>query len=242
MIGALVRVIVGFILASLMAGLVFVLFALPPTELASDKGPGLAAFADWSLKSGTQAAIFAAPFALIAAAIGEWQRLRGPGFYILAGILIATAGFLAQHSSETSGQHTVLNGYAIKAFLTSGFFAGLLYWLIAGRVAGEDDPEPAAAPVVPAKKAEPVKPAADARVPDVKAADVKPAEVKAALANLSGAKPAEPKAAEVKAAEPKPAAIRLTEAVEKASEKAADAAKGLIDEARPVVKDPEAKA
>lgn len=195
MIGALVRVILGFVLASLMAGLVFVLFALPPTELASDKGPGLAAFADWSLKSGTQAAIFGAPFALIAAAIGEWQRLRSPAYYILAGVLIAMTGFLAQHSSETTGQHTVLNEYAIKAFLTSGFFAGLLYWLIAGRVAGEDDPGNRA-PAVSAKTSEPAKPTA-AKAPEVKPVAAKPAT---------------------------------------------DSAKSALDEARPVVKDPEIKA
>lgn len=215
MIGALVRVILGFVLASLMAGLVFVLFALPPAELASDKGPGLAAFADWSLKSGTQAAIFGAPFALIAAAIGEWQRLRSPAYYILAGVLIAMTGFLAQHSSETSGQHTVLNEYAIKAFLTSGFFAGLLYWLIAGRLAGEDEPaERAAAPAGSAKK-----PA------------VKPAAAKAPEAKPIAAKPAEPKATDLKPAAPKAGEAKP----------AADGAKSAVDEVRPVVKDPESK-
>lgn len=139
MIGALVRVVVGFALASVVAGLVLVLFAAPPAELASERSPGLATIIDWTLKAGTQTAIFAAPFALIAAAIGEWQGLRGPIFYALAGLLIAATGFLAQQSSETAGQLTVLNSYAIKAFLSAGVCGGVVYWLIAGRVAGDED-------------------------------------------------------------------------------------------------------
>jgi hypothetical protein len=243
MIGALFRVVAGFVVASLAAGLAFVLFAVPPSELASAKSPGLGAVADWALKAGTQAAIFSAPFALIAAAIGEWQRLRSPAFYGVSGLLIAVAGFLAQRSSEATGQETVLNPYAGTAFLASGLVAGLVYWLIAGRVAGDEDAEDEAVAALPQPGAEPAEPAA--KPAESKPAQVEPAAAaKAAPVHAAEAKPAaakadEPKPAEAKAPEPKPADEK------RAAGRPAglvESAKAAIDETLPRVTDPEVKA
>ena len=46
------------------------------------------------------------------------------------------SGVKAQFESEVTGQPTILNAYALTAFITAGFVAGLAYWLIAGRKAG----------------------------------------------------------------------------------------------------------
>ena len=137
MIGTLLRVFVGFAAAALAAGLALVLHA-DPDILTRGFGSNdeMLGIADLALKAATHIAIFAAPFALIMAAIAEWQRARSPWFYILAGLAIAAGGFMAQHVSEDIGQSTVLNDYAVRAFGLAGVVAGLVYWVIAGRCAG----------------------------------------------------------------------------------------------------------
>ena len=152
MIRATFRVLAGFIVSCLVAGLVTVAFVITPAELAAMSGPAqldrLSAFGTLALLAATHSAIFAAPFALIAAVIGEWQSIRSPMYYAVAGALIALAGFAAQYSSETGAAASIANNYALKAFLTAGFFAGLSYWILAGRAAGDDEDltEPTARP------------------------------------------------------------------------------------------------
>lgn len=137
MMTTLARVIAGFILACLTAGLVQVLFVMTPAQLL---GTPSDVFAQRTGETGllaalaaTHAAIFASLFALIAIGIGEWMGIRSLPYYLLAGAAIAMLGFIAQFASEAPGQPTIFNNYALKAFLTSGFFAGLVYWLAAGR-------------------------------------------------------------------------------------------------------------
>lgn len=148
MIRTLGRVFAGFLLACLTAGLVQVLFVVTPPKLL---GSPANLFAERAAQTGviallaaTHAAIFSAAFTLIATGIGEWMRIRALGFYLFAGMAIALLGFFAQYSSEVAGQPTIFNNYAVLAYLTSGFFAGLMYWLVAGRRAGgpDDDEQP----------------------------------------------------------------------------------------------------
>lgn len=132
MVRTLVRVIFGFAVASVAAGLTQALFVTAPTDIsANPQGTGTLA-----LLAATHSAIFAAPFVLVACVLGEWQNIRSVVFYTLAGVAIGLAGFLAQYSAEAVGQPTIVNNYALKAYLTAGFFAGLAYWLFAGRSAG----------------------------------------------------------------------------------------------------------
>ena len=137
MFKALLRVLLGLVLACLAAGLAQVAFAWTPAGIAqSGRDAG-----ELVLLAATHFVLFSAPFALVAAAIGEWQSIRGWTYYAFVAIAIAFAGFLAQYASEGSDA-TILNNYAFKAFLTTGFIAGFVYWAIAGRRAGEDPPEP----------------------------------------------------------------------------------------------------
>lgn len=140
MIGSILRVLLGFVVACVVAGLVQVLFVFTPSELFAlpeDKMMDqLESVGVLSLVAGTQSAVFSAPFALVAALIGEWQRLRGWLYYGLVGMLISGAGFLAQSVSETMNQPTIVNTYALAAFLAAGLFGGLAYWMTAGKWAG----------------------------------------------------------------------------------------------------------
>ena len=107
-----------------------------PGEFGANRPRGL----ELLLLTATHFAVFSSPFALVVAALGEWQSIRSWLYYAVAGIGIAIAGFLAQYSSESGGP-TILNDYAM-AFFTPGVIAGLVYWILAGRHAGEDPDTP----------------------------------------------------------------------------------------------------
>ncbi len=138
--GTLARVVFGFVLASLAAGLVTVLFVNTPIDVLAepfDRLPKTASETfDLALLAATHIGIFASLFGLITACIGEWLSVRSLSFYLLAGMIIALLGFSVQYASEVAGQPTIFNNYAIKAFLTVGFFGGFFYWLAAGQFAG----------------------------------------------------------------------------------------------------------
>jgi hypothetical protein len=143
------RVFVGFVLACLAAGLVQVLFVDTPAELAARPVAELAVQGRSTLElvllAATHFAIFSVAFALIAAGIAEWLSLRGTGYWLASGMGIALLGFVAQYASEVAGQPSILNNYALQAYLTAGFFGGLVYWLVAGSRSGadrRDDAEP----------------------------------------------------------------------------------------------------
>jgi drug/metabolite transporter (DMT)-like permease len=139
MFRALFRVLFGFILACLAAGLTTVLFATGPDYVLGGDPDKITKFIDWVLASATHSAVFSAPFAFIAAAISEWQTIRNWAYHALAGLAISVGGFVAQMASEAQGAPSIVNNYALTAYLTTGFLAGLTYWLFAGRSAGHAD-------------------------------------------------------------------------------------------------------
>lgn len=140
MIAAFIRILIGFALACLVAAITQVLFVITPADLYSLGGEARmerVGFA-WlvALSAATQAAIFAAPFALVAIGFGLAQALRGWAYYVFVGLGIAIAGFVVLYAGENSGQPTIANSYAVAAFAFSGIIGGYVYWLIAGRKAG----------------------------------------------------------------------------------------------------------
>ncbi len=137
------RVLIGFIVACIVAGLTVLLFVHTPSEVAgwlsaSDAGERLSVFGVLWASAAIQTARFAALFALIGVVIGEWLRLRDWTYYAIGGIVIAVLGFLAQWLSEPTGQNwsVVNSNYPLVAFLTTGFIGGFVYWMSAGRHAG----------------------------------------------------------------------------------------------------------
>lgn len=136
MIMSVLRVLVGFALACIAGALIKLGFSTPNDVLTDDPDK-----LSWSLEqvllAATHSAVFSAPFALVAAAIGEWQSIRSWVYYALAGIAIAIAGYIAIYSGETAGPNSIVNQYATIAYLCSGLVAGWVYWLISGRNAGD---------------------------------------------------------------------------------------------------------
>jgi|RhiMethySRZTD1v2_1073278.scaffolds.fasta_scaffold05220_7 hypothetical protein len=139
MIGSVLRVFFGFIVACLAAGLTMALFVHTPAEIVAERAGDLVAETLLlSVLAAIQIAIFAASFALIGAAFGEWQRIGSWLYYVTVAFAIACIGFLAQLWSETSAQPTIANRYAATAFAVTGVVSGLVYWLCAGRFAAGD--------------------------------------------------------------------------------------------------------
>jgi hypothetical protein len=169
LITTLARVAFGFALASIAAGLVTVMFVDTPADVLAQPASRLPQTAsetiDLALLTATHSAIFAAVFVMIAAGLGEFLSIRSLPFYLIAGMGIALLGFVAQLSSEVAGQPTILNNYALKAFLTAGFFGGFVYWLASGQFAGRapEEPNAAASTEVPAT----VTPSDDDKAADV---------------------------------------------------------------------------
>ena len=141
MLGRIIRVLFGFIVACLAVGVATVAFVMTPAELASlpleIAGDRIASGALWALAAATHSAIFSAPFALLTVAIGEWRGISSWTYYTFAAIVISLIGFLAQYSTEAEAQSwSIVNNYALTAFLTAGFIGGFVYWMLAGRSAG----------------------------------------------------------------------------------------------------------
>lgn len=141
MFATLLRVLFGFLAACFVVGLVQVGFVMPPAEIwAMPENAIYDRLGDASvltMVAATQSAVFAAPFALVAAAIAEWQGIRSFLFYVLVGFAICAAGLVALHLAAADNEPTIANAYAISAFGISGFFGGAVYWLLAGRLSGE---------------------------------------------------------------------------------------------------------
>jgi drug/metabolite transporter (DMT)-like permease len=146
MIGRILRMIFGFALACLAAGLTLVLFIFTPPELIGPQSERLSEAGLLTLAAATQIAMFAALLALIGAGFGEWQRIGSWMYYVLVAIVIAAIGFLAQYWGEAQAQASIVNNYAVSAFLLTGFVAGLVYWLFAGRFARGPGREPEVIP------------------------------------------------------------------------------------------------
>src|SRR5262245_56662633 len=108
MLGRILPVLFGFVLACLAAGLTLVLFVYTPSELAglsvSAAPTRLSEVGLLALAAATHAGVFAGPFALLAALIGEWRAIRSLAYYALFAVGIAALGFFAQYRSEAAGE------------------------------------------------------------------------------------------------------------------------------------------
>ena len=135
----LFRAIFGFVLGCLAAAATLVLFVYTPVELASlpsDIGSDRLAEAGlFTLVVTPHVMLFAALPALIFILFAEGRSIGTWPFYVGLGLAVAVLGFLAQHFSEAPGQATILQNYALIAFLLAGSVGGLVYWLFSGRFA-----------------------------------------------------------------------------------------------------------
>ncbi len=134
-LGSVIRVVAGFLIACLVAGGVTVMFAVTPAELVDASAPYWEAVGGWMLYTATITAVFALPFAVLAIIWGEWLGIRSIVYYGMVGIVISILGFALIVMGESPSMPSVINFYAMGAFLVTGLAAGIFYWLFAGRFA-----------------------------------------------------------------------------------------------------------
>ena len=100
----LLRILIGFAVACLVAGAVTAAFVITPSDVAAlpdDLRPERLNNAGvLSLLAATHSAIFSFPFALLVIGFGEWRSIRSWLYYVIAGILIALGGFGAEYMIE----------------------------------------------------------------------------------------------------------------------------------------------
>lgn len=144
MVGRIIRVLFGFLVASFVAGLVLVLFVNTPSEMPDWPTERYAETGLWALAVGTQVAIFASTFAFIGAVYAEWRGISSVTYSIILGLLISMIAFASHYAGEGSGGD--VSTYALTAFMVTGVVAGYVYWYLSGRYAVASQPAaPAAA-------------------------------------------------------------------------------------------------
>lgn len=147
MVGRILRVLFGFLVASFVAGLVLVLFVNTPAEMPDWPSERYAETGLWALAIGTQVVIFASTFAFIGAVYAEWRGISSATYSIILGLLISMIAFASHYAGEGSGGD--VSSYALSAFIVTGIVAGYVYWYLSGRFAGA--PQRAAPPADAAK-------------------------------------------------------------------------------------------
>ncbi|MFA5952410.1 MAG: hypothetical protein WC807_19250 [Hyphomicrobium sp.] len=74
--------------------------------------------------------VFSIALALPLIAVAHLLAVRSWTLCAACGIAVALAGFMTQYASEGRGS-TILNAYALAAFVTAGLAGGTAYWLAA---------------------------------------------------------------------------------------------------------------
>ena len=140
MMNALFRVVAGFCLASLAAGLVQTAWIVLP-----DTGMLLKNSLVWTtlfLMGSVKTAVFAAPLALTLFLLSERGGWRTWCLYSAAGAAIGVAGYL----THLAGDIPLISFWQDGPFwvlLVAGLAGGSVYWSVSGRKAGHT-PRPAA--------------------------------------------------------------------------------------------------
>lgn len=142
------QIVFGYVLACLAAGFVLALYATAPadpsgivSELTSDR---LRTSTRLALSVATHIAVYVAPVAIFPILVAEFLGLRGWLYAVFGGLGVSVAAFLAQFAAEAPAGATILNNYALAAFITAGICGGLIYWLVAGGESGSEPNDKAA--------------------------------------------------------------------------------------------------
>lgn len=140
MLISLIRFIFGFVAAMLAAGAMQVLFVAGGDLLSGLSAARLQSLGLLTLLAATQSAVFSAPFAVVAAAVAAWVPVRSVVYFVGVGIALGLAGFFVQYVGE-AGPETILNRYALTAYVASGSVGGLIYWVLAAPGIRPSSPE-----------------------------------------------------------------------------------------------------
>lgn len=137
--------VASFIVALCAAAVAFLTFvptidlaAIPGDLVGYLSGDPLGKMGTYFLATVGQFAKFAAPFALIAAVLGEMKSYRSWWYYTVCGTGLALLGYLIWQESRTASAAAPdeMNLLVYAAYAVAGAIGGLVYWYLAGRNAG----------------------------------------------------------------------------------------------------------
>ncbi|WP_422041517.1 translation initiation factor IF-3 [Roseibium sp.] len=130
----LLKIVAGFVLALIASGL-FLAWGFFQAAHPGENPVAFGAMVGTGLVAASVAGAAAMLPAGIAIAVAEFARLKGIVFHLAAGGGIA---FLIWTLGPEAGAETGAGGVRPGSVvaLAAGFFAGLVYWIIAGRTAG----------------------------------------------------------------------------------------------------------
>lgn len=126
----LLKIVVGFVLALVASGL-FLAWGFFQAAHPGDNPVAFGAMVGTGLVAASVTGAAAMVPAGVVIAIAEFARLKGIVFHLAAGGAIAFAIWTLGPEAEAGG---VRPGSVVA--LATGFFAGLVYWIIAGRTSG----------------------------------------------------------------------------------------------------------
>ena len=132
MVRGVLAVVLGLILAVLVAAAAGAIAGLPLLEAAAGFEPPLARLAH----AACPMLLFILPFALAAIAAAEARRWRSWGYWALVGAAIGVCGFWAYRNMGAAIAPAMTAGRAPVSFAVMGLLGGLAYWWVAGRKAG----------------------------------------------------------------------------------------------------------
>ncbi len=137
-IGRFFAVLVGYVVASLAAGLTVVAAIIGVSMIGTDAGaPG--AFSPFLYIGGVFAAFIAvlalAP-AAVAVLVAEVFAIRRMIYYVLAGGLAGAVGYVGFTDFGLRPEARPGTGDELAIIVAAGLVGGLAYWVITGRTAG----------------------------------------------------------------------------------------------------------
>jgi outer membrane protein OmpA-like peptidoglycan-associated protein len=132
MVRGVLAVVLGLMLAVLVAAAAGAISGLPLLEAAAGFEPLLARLAN----AACPILLFTFPFALAAIAAAEARRWRSWGYWGLVGAVIGICGYWAYRNMGAAVAPAMIAGRAPVSFAVMGLLGGLAYWWVAGRKAG----------------------------------------------------------------------------------------------------------
>ncbi|MEQ1672392.1 MAG: hypothetical protein ABL893_16185, partial [Hyphomicrobium sp.] len=124
-------IVSGLVIAILGAAALAKIAGLPFAPLEAGERP------IWHLlRTAMPIAAFILPGALTAILLAEARRVRGLAFWMFAGALLAAIGYLTLTTVPGDLQTAFKSPRTFAALMGTGLFSGWLYWLLAGRHAG----------------------------------------------------------------------------------------------------------
>jgi hypothetical protein len=133
-------IFLSFLVACMAAGMTLAIGVVAPDFSGIDSDPGeRVRFFGAAFFATDYGPVIALLPALAAIVLAEAVRIRSVVYYVVAGVLLGLASFYSVDLSDVLENTTDITpvGHGLALAVAAGTVGGLVYWLIAGRKAGQ---------------------------------------------------------------------------------------------------------